>query len=198
MKYGYARVSTKEQNLEPQIDALNGAGCEKIFKEKASGRKSNRHEFTKMLETLLPGDTLVVYSIDRLGRTSKELINLLSDFKENSINLKSLTEGVFDTTSPMGEAIFQIMAIMKALEVNVLRERTMSGIESARARGRIGGRVKGSYNKRNAALTASLYKKGHSISYILDDVGICRSTLYEYLKRENVDYKGFKKNTNKR
>jgi DNA invertase Pin-like site-specific DNA recombinase len=198
MKYGYARVSTKEQNLESQIDALKFAGCQEIFKEKVSGRKANRQEFSKLINSLLPGDTLIVYSIDRLGRTSKELINLLSDFKEKSINLKSLTEGVFDTTSPMGEAIFQIMAILKGMEVNVLRERTMSGIEAARARGRFGGRKKGSYNKLNAAAVATMYKKGDSISSILKEVKISRSTLYEYLKKENVEYKGFKKSTNKR
>lgn len=194
----HARVSTLEQNLDLQIDALQKLGCEKIFKEKASGRKLDRPELEKLLKHLRSGDALIVYSIDRLGRTVKQLIQLINDFKEQGINFKSITEGVFDTTTPMGEAVFQIMAILKELEVSILRERTMKGLDAARARGRKGGRKLGSYNKVAAAAAATLYQKGDSISDILSILGISRATLYEYLKKEGVNYKGFKKSVNKR
>ena len=136
-----------------------------------------------------------MYSIDRLGRTVKQLVELLADFKAKEIQFKSLTEGVFDTTSPMGEAIFQIMAILKAMEVNILRERTMKGLDAARARGRKGGRPAGTYNK---LASANHYQKNIPISEILKLLHISRATLYEYLKREGVNYKGFKKGLKKK
>ncbi len=131
---------------------------------------------------------LIVDSLDRLGRTSKELINLLHHFKENDIQFKSLKEGIFDTTSPMGEAVFQIIAILKAMEVEVLRERTKDGLTAARARGRNGGRKKGDYDKKKAATAALLYKDGkYSIAEILDISGIkSKSTLYRFLRYEGV------------
>jgi len=193
MIFGYARVGTKEQNLDLQIDALKKANCDKIFQERASGKKLDRPELEKLLSQLRLGDTLVVYSIDRLGRTVKQLIHLINDFKEKGINFKSLTEGAFDTTTPMGEAVFQIMAILKGLEVSILRERTMKGLEAARARGRNGGRKLGSYNKVTAAAAATLYQKGDTVNNILKTLNISRSTLYEYLKKEGIKYKGFKK-----
>jgi DNA invertase Pin-like site-specific DNA recombinase len=193
MVFGYARVSTNEQNLDLQIDALQKLGCEKIFQEKASGRKLDRPELEKLLAQIRSGDTLIVYSIDRLGRTVKQLIHLINDFKEQGINFKSITEGAFDTTTPMGEAVFQIMAILKGLEVSILRERTMKGLDAARARGRKGGRKPGSYNKVKAAAAATLYQKGGSVSEILTTLHISRATLYEYLKKEGVNYKGFTK-----
>ena len=197
MNFGYARVSTKEQNLDLQIDALERAGCEKIYHEKASGKKLDRPELEKLLSQIRKGDTLVVYSIDRLGRTVKQLIQLINDFKDNAINFKSITEGAFDTTTPMGEAVFQIMAILKGLEISILRERTMKGLDAARARGRKGGRRPGSYNKVAAAAAASLYQKETPVTDILNTVHISRATLYEYLKKEKVNYKGFKKKLRK-
>ena len=194
MIFGYARVSTIEQNLDLQIDALQKINCEKIFQEKASGRKLDRPELENLLNQIRSGDTLIVYSIDRLGRTVKQLIQLINDFKEKGINFKSITEGAFDTTTPMGEAVFQIMAILKGLEVSIIRERTMKGLEAARARGRNGGRKLGSYNKVSAAAAVTLYQKGDTISSILTTLHISRATLYEYLKKEGVEYKGFKKN----
>lgn len=192
MIFGYARVSTREQNLNMQIDALKKHGCEKIYQEKASGTKTKREELDKLLEQLRSGDILVVYSLDRLGRTVLQLINLISIFKEKGIHFKSIIEGAFDTTSPMGEAIFQIIAVLKSVEVNVLKERTRSGLDAARARGRLGGRPIGSYDKVKAAAAATLYQKETPISQICGTLKISRSTLYEYLRRENVDF-GFKK-----
>lgn len=186
MKFGYARVSTKDQSLDLQVDALKKEGCKEIFSEKLSGRSAKKPKLEELLSKLREGDTVIVYSLDRLGRTSKELINLLTDFKEKGIQFKSLQEGMFDTTSAMGEAVFQIIAILKAMEVQVLSERTKDGLNAARARGKKGGRPKGSYNKSKAAAAVTLYGKELPISEITSTLGISRSTLYEYLRREGV------------
>lgn len=188
MIFGYARVSTKEQSLDRQIDSLKNAGCEEIFKEKVSGRKKEKPELDKLFSRIRKGDLLIVDSLDRLGRTSKELINLLHHFKEKGIQFRSLKEGMFDTTSLMGEAVFQIIAILKAMEVEVLRERTIDGLTAARARGRKGGRKKGAYDKKKAATAALLYKEGkYSVVEIMDIAGIkSKSTLYRFLRYEGV------------
>lgn len=186
MKFGYARVSTKDQSLNLQIDALKKAGCKEVYSEKLSGRSVTKPKLEELISKLREGDLVMVYSLDRLGRTSKELINLLSDFKERGIQFKSLQEGMFDTTSAMGEAVFQIIAILKAMEVQVLSERTKHGLEAARARGKKGGRPKGSYDKNKSAAAVTLYNKELPISEITKSLQISRSTLYEYLRREGV------------
>ena len=186
MIFGYARVSKQDQNPNMQLDALKKAGCDEIIWEKLSGRKAQKPKLDNLLTKLRKGDILVVYSIGRLGRTSRQLINLLFDLKESGVQFRSLKEGVFDTTSPMGEAIFQIVAILKGMEVEVLRERTRDGLEAARARGRKGGRPKGSYNKSKAAAAVSLYNKELPISEITDTLAISRSTLYDYLRKEGA------------
>lgn len=186
MKFGYARVSTKDQSLDLQVDALKKEGCKEIYSEKLSGRSVKKPKLEELLSKLREGDTVIVYSLDRLGRTSKELINLLTDFKEKGIQFKSIQEGMFDTTSAMGEAVFQIIAILKAMEVQVLSERTKDGLSAARARGKKGGRPKGSYNKRKAAAAVTLYNKKLPVSEITSTLNISRSTLYDYLRRENI------------
>lgn len=187
MVFGYARVSTKDQKLDRQIDSLKLAGCEEIFKEKISGTRKDKPQFDILMLKLREGDILVVDSLDRLGRTAKELIRLLDYFKENKIHLKSLKEGMFDTTSPMGEAVFQIIAILKAMEVKVLSERTMDGLKAARARGRKGGRKKGVYNKMKAAAAVKLYQDDMPISQILKETEIkSKATLYQYLRKEGA------------
>ncbi len=186
MKIGYARVSTKEQNLSMQIEALKREGCDKIFSEKASGQNVNRKELDNMLAIIRKGDQLIVYSLDRLGRTRKQLFDLLDHLKNEGIQFKSLTEGLFDTTSAMGEAIFEIVAILKAMEVKVLSERTKAGLESARARGKNGGRPKGTYNKTKSGAAAHRYSQDVPIEEILRDLKISRSTLYRYLRNEGI------------
>ncbi len=188
MIFGYARVSKQDQVFDRQLDSLKAAGCEEIFKEKVSGRNKDKPELEKLFAKLRNGDLLVVDSLDRLGRTSKEIINLLHHFKEQGIQFRSLKEGVFDTTTPMGEAIFQIIAILKAMEVEVLRERTLDGLTAARARGKSGGRKKGDYDKNKAVAASLLYKEGkYSIAEILEITGIkSKSTLYRFLKYEGV------------
>jgi DNA invertase Pin-like site-specific DNA recombinase len=175
------------------MDALQKAGCDKIFEEKLSGRSVFLPNQDKLFSQLRKDDILIVNSIDRLGRTAKQLIDLFYDLKQKGINFRSLTEGIIDTTTPMGEAVFQIMAILKGMEVSILIERTNQGLEAARARGRKGGRKPGSYNKVTAAAAATLYQKGDSVSDILKTLRISRATLYEYLKKEGVNYNGFKK-----
>lgn len=187
MIFGYARVSTKDQSLNLQIDALRNAGCEKIYSEKVSGRSAKKLKLNELIDHLRNGDVLMVYSLDRLGRTSKELITLLSDFKEKGIQFKSLREGVFDTTSAMGEAVFQIIAILKAMEVQVRSERTKDGLKAARARGKNGGRPKGTYNRTKAGAAVTRYNQGIPISVITKDLEISRSTLYDYLRKEGVE-----------
>lgn len=186
MVFGYARVSTKDQSLNLQIDALTKVGCEEVYSEKLSGRSEKKPKLEDLLAKLRKGDVVVVYSLDRLGRTSKELINLLSDFKKNGIQFKSLQEGIFDTTSAMGEAVFQIIAILKAMEVQVLSERTKDGLAAARARGKKGGRPKGSYDKNKAAAAVTLYQRELPIIEITEALKISRSTLYQYLRREGI------------
>ncbi|MEM8940261.1 MAG: recombinase family protein [Bacteroidota bacterium] len=186
MKIGYARVSTKGQDLSLQIDALKREGCEEIYKEKASGRKKDRKELEEMLDNIRKGDEVIVYSLDRLGRTRKQFLDLLDEFKKREVHFKSLSEGYFDTTTPMGQAIFEIMAILKAMEVNVLSERTKAGLATARARGRNGGRPVGTYNKTKSVAAAHRYQQGIPVDEICSDLNISRSTLYRYLRLEGV------------
>jgi len=164
------------------------AGCQKIYSEQASGTKTERTELAKLLDNIRPGDTLVVYSLDRLGRTVLQLVDLMTRFKKDNIHLKSLTEGSFDTNSVMGEAIFQIIAVLKSMEVSILRERTRSGLAAAKARGHLGGRPKDSYDKIKSGAALSMFNKGTPVASIAKTLSVSRTTLYTYLKREGVDF----------
>jgi DNA invertase Pin-like site-specific DNA recombinase len=181
-KIGYARVSTKDQNLEPQIEALEKEGCKKIFSEKISGRKEQRTELDKCLEYLRPGDTLVVYKLDRLGRTTKQLINLVGDLSEQGVNFKSLSNNI-DTSTPQGKFFFTIMAGFAEMEAELNRERTMAGLASARARGRKGGRP-----KKDASTALKLYHSNqYPMSEIVKMTGISQSKIYKELQKEKQD-----------
>jgi DNA invertase Pin-like site-specific DNA recombinase len=188
MKIGYARVSTKDQNLDLQIRDLKNEGCERIFQEKKSSR-IERQELNKMIEQLRSGDTVVVWKLDRLGRTTLELIKLIQSFNEKNIKFKSIQDNFIDTTSPNGKLIFAIFSALAEHEREVISERTKAGLESARARGRLGGRPKGLSNeaKMKASAAVTLYNKGVSISQILETINIkSKSTLYRYLRFEGV------------
>ena len=139
MLFGYARVSTADQNPQLQLDALTAAKCNRIFTDQAaSGRTMNRPELIKCLDTVREGDTLVIWKLDRLGRSVKDLLEIVERLRGQSVQLRSLTENI-DTGSASGELIFHIFAVLAQFERTRLRERTMAGLASARARGRFGG-----------------------------------------------------------
>lgn len=139
MIYGYARVSTNHQDTELQLTALKSAGCEKIFEEHASGRKSNRPVLKRLIATMQPGDELVVWKLDRFGRSMRNLVLLVDELRQRGIHFKSLTDSI-DTSSPMGRFIFHIMSALAEMERELIVERTRAGLAAAREKGRIGGR----------------------------------------------------------
>lgn len=184
-KVGYARVSTKEQSLELQLDALNHEGCTKIFSEKITGRKKERPELDKCLEYLREGDTLVVYKLDRLGRTTKQLISFVEELKEKGIEFKSITNAI-DTSTPQGKFFFTIMAGFAEMEADLIAERTKAGLESARARGRKGGRPKMDPALIDKALTLYDSKK-YSIKEITELTTVSKAKLYQAInERTNI------------
>lgn len=183
MKIGYARVSTFEQNLDLQVDALKKEGCDKIYIDKISGSVSERKELLKALEHLREGDTLVVWRLDRLGRSLKHLIRLLDDFEGQGVVFKSIMENL-DTSSASGRLIFHIFGALTEFERNLIKERTTAGLASARARGRLGGRNK-KLNREKREHTVKLYQeKKYTVKEICDLMGISKPTLYAYI-REN-------------
>ena len=193
MILGYIRVSKDEQNYDLQIDALKKAGCEETFKEKISGASKNRPEFEKLISHLRKGDVVVVWRIDRLGRTTLELIRLMVEFREKGVEFKSLTEGI-DTTTSMGRVWFMLSAVFAENEREIIRERSKAGVEAARARGKLGGRPKGlSKEAKGKAFTTSiLYKEGRSISQIRESLKIgSNSTVYSYLRHEGIEINGW-------
>jgi DNA invertase Pin-like site-specific DNA recombinase len=177
MLIGYARVSTLEQNLDLQIDALQKAGCEKIFTDKMSGVKT-RPGLDEALTFLRPGDVLVVWKLDRLGRRTVKLIQLIEELKERGIGFKSLSNAI-DTTTPEGMFIYRISSSFAELERDLARERTMAGLSAARARGRLGGRPR-KLNDKQAELAATMLKdSNHSIDEVCEAFPhVSRRTLY--------------------
>ncbi len=188
MKIGYARVSTREQNLSLQMDALNREGCKRIFQEKISGAKADRPELRKMIDQLREGDVIVTWKLDRLGRSIRDLINLVNEIQDKGAGLKSLNDSI-DTTTPQGKLTFHLFASLAEFERDIIRERTKAGLEAARARGRKGGRPKGlSKEAQDKAMVAeTLYKQGEmSVTEICKHLNIARSTLYKYLRHRGV------------
>lgn len=184
MKIGYARVSTLEQNLDLQMDALKAAGCEKIITDEISGSVADRPGLKKLKEDLLrAGDTLVVWRLDRLGRSLKHLIEWVQDLKEAQIGFQSLQENI-DTSTPTGELIFHFIGALAQFERNLIRERTKAGLNAARAGGKLGGRPKiVSGKKLEHALQLYALKK-HSIKDISEITGVKKSSLYNYLNEQ--------------
>lgn len=195
MKLGYARVSTKTQKLDFQIDALKQAGCEKIFTDIISGAKSERPNLNEMRKHLRSGDTVIVYKLDRLGRSLKDLISIVNHFLENDITLKSLSDNI-DLGSSQGKLIFNIFSSLAEFERDLIRERTKAGLDAARARGRVGGRPKGLSSKAHdvACIAEILYKERKlSIRQIVEHLHISKRTLYNYLRYRNVQIGSYKK-----
>ena len=196
MKLGYARVSTKDQHLELQIDALTKAGCEKIYQDIASGARTERPALNEMINHLRPGDVLVIWKLDRLGRSLNHLIGLVNDLMKKNIGLQSLHDPI-DTTTAQGRLSFNLFASLAEFERDLIRERTQAGLSAARARGRNGGRPKGIPQKAEATACAAetLYKEGRlTVNEISEKLGIAKSTLYAYLRHRGVTLGSFKTN----
>ena len=180
MLIGYARVSTNDQNPELQLDALKQAGCEKIFTEKASGAQRDRPELQAALDYMRSGDTLVVWKLDRLARSLRQLVETVEDLEGQGIGFKSLTETI-DTTTSGGKLIFHIFAALAEFERSIIRERTQAGLASARARGRIGGRPPALSDKDVTAAKTMLSNPDISVEEVAQHLGISPSTLYRYI-----------------
>ncbi len=188
MKIGYARVSTKDQNLALQRDALAKEGCGQIFEEKQSGAKSDRPELRRMIDQLREGDTVIIWKLDRLGRSLRDLVNLVTEIQDKGAGLKSLHDSI-DTTTPQGKLTFHLFAALAEFEREIIADRTRAGLESARARGRKGGRPKGLSRKAQdkAIIAATLYRQGTPVSEIAEHLHISKSTLYRYLEHKGVE-----------
>jgi DNA invertase Pin-like site-specific DNA recombinase len=182
MLIGYARVSTHEQTLNLQQDALTKAGCSKIFTDTASGAKAVRKGLDEALTYVRKGDTLVIWRLDRLGRSLPHLITTMTDLEGRGIGFKSLTENI-DTTTSGGKLIFHIFGALAEFERNLIRERTQAGLVAARARGRKGGRPK-ALIARQLGIARDLYEKHHPIAEICRTLKISKATLYRVLKSE--------------
>ena len=181
MLIGYARVSTSDQTLNLQKDALQKAGCDKIFTDTASGAKSERVGLDEALNYVRTGDTLVVWRLDRLGRSLPHLIETITGLNNRQIGFKSITEAI-DTTTSGGKLIFHIFGALAEFERDIIRERTQAGLSAARARGRRGGRPK-SLTPKKAQMADALYKdKNNTIDEICKTLNVSRATLYRYVK----------------
>ena len=178
MKIGYARVSTHDQNSNLQLDALETAGCKRIFSEKASGSKTDRHELAKALEFARSGDTIVVWKLDRLARSMRQLIETVEVLREREVALESLTEKI-DTATPQGKLVFGIFASLAEFERSLIRERVCAGLQAARQRGRKGGRPPVGQEKLTHA--SALLKAGYSTARAAKTAGIGRATLCRHL-----------------
>jgi DNA invertase Pin-like site-specific DNA recombinase len=182
MLIGYARVSTQDQTLDLQTDALKRAGCEKIFTDTTSGAKSERPGLQEAMNHLRAGDTLVVWRLDRLGRTLKHLIATIADLSEKGIGFRSLQENM-DTTTSGGKLIFHIFGALAEFEREIIRERTNAGLQAARARGRVGGRPKiQTKDPKKITLARKLYDDASMpVQEICEQLHISKSTLYRYV-----------------
>jgi DNA invertase Pin-like site-specific DNA recombinase len=179
MRIGYIRVSSEEQNLDLQLEAMRQAGCDKVYEDKASGVTQDRPGLQLALEVLREGDTLVVWKLDRLGRTVKQLVNFVTWFEENGIHLKSLTDAI-DTTTPSGRFFFHIMASLSQMERELMLERTRAGLSAARARGRLGGR-KRKMTDQKLLSAKKLLAAGTTPKEVASHLGISVPTLYRWI-----------------
>ena len=186
MLIGYARVSTDDQNLDLQRDALEKAGCEKIYTDQQSGASTERLGLNGILEMARPGDTLVVCRLDRLGRSLKHLIHLMEQLDHQGIGLRSLQENI-DTTTSGGRLVFHLFGALAEFERNLIRERTRAGLSAARARGRQGGRPKRLGPKKRELALRLYQERQHSIAELCQLMGISKSTLYNYLAEHGDD-----------
>jgi DNA invertase Pin-like site-specific DNA recombinase len=182
---GYARVSTEEQNADLQHDALKATGCVKVFTDRASGSLDRRPQLDRLLDQLRPGDTVVVWRLDRLGRSLKHLIQLIEDLAEKGVGFKSLTEGM-DTTTSGGKLVFSIFGALAGFERSLIRERTVAGLAAARARGRVGGRPP-VMTAEKIKVARQLYDAQElTVEEIAKTIGVSRKTVYRHLTKVEV------------
>jgi DNA invertase Pin-like site-specific DNA recombinase len=179
MRIGYARVSTDDQSLILQLDALKDAGCERVFTDRASGAMGGRPGLAEALSHLRAGDALVIWKLDRLGRTVKGLVDLVAELQGRGVQFRSLTDGI-DTTTPAGRFFFHVMASLAQMERELLAERTRAGLEAARRRGRVGGR-KRRMTPGKVESARTLLKGGMSPRDVARDLGISIPTLYRWV-----------------
>lgn len=191
MKIGYARVSTDDQSLNMQLDALNKAGCERIYQEHASGKNTEREELSKMLDALREGDVIIVYKLDRISRSVQDLESLAKRFQEQGVEFVSLTDQI-DTSTAMGRFFFHVMSAISELEHDIIVERTKAGLEAARARGKRGGR-KALEKKKIKQMLALYDSKEMSVSDVCEAVGVSKPTLYKYVRKRNDEKNGHSK-----
>lgn len=180
MLMGYARVSTDDQHLDLQRDALNQAGCDRLFEDTASGIKAERRGLVELLTVLRPGDTVIVWRLDRLGRSLKDLIQLVEKLDTINVGLRSLQENI-DTTSAGGKLVFHLFGALAEFERNLINERTRAGLAAARARGRQGGRKKRLDPEKQKLALQLYHERRHTVAEICRLMGIGRTTLYNYL-----------------
>jgi DNA invertase Pin-like site-specific DNA recombinase len=181
MRIGYARVSTLDQNPELQLEKLREAGCEKVAVEKASGTRADRPELTRLLRDMLrEGDTLVIWKLDRLARSLKQLIQTAEDLKGRGIGLVSLTDAI-DTSSPGGMLVFHMLGAIAEFERALIRERTTAGLAEARRKGRLGGRRRRMTEKDAAAAKALLADGSLTSKEVAERFGVSKATLYRYM-----------------
>lgn len=186
MIIGYARVSTLDQNLELQRDALEKAGCERVFEDHISGANSERPGWSTAMSALREGDTLVVWRLDRLGRSLKHLIDTVNELHARGVGFKSLNENI-DTTNPGGRLVFHIFGALAEFERELIRERTHAGLAAARARGRKGGRPKKLHSRQINMALSMLKDRTNSVTEVADTLGVSRSTLYRYLREAGYE-----------
>jgi DNA invertase Pin-like site-specific DNA recombinase len=182
MIIGYARVSTQDQNLDLQTDELTRLGCQKIYQEKVSSGKE-RPQLMKMIENLREGDSVMVWKLDRLARSLKELINLVEIFRVKKVNFTSIKDSI-DTSTVQGRLLLNIFGSLAEFERDTIRERTKAGLSAAKARGRMGGKKKGlsSEAKKKAETAVMLYQQKKSAIEIAGIIGVGRATVYRYLE----------------
>ena len=188
MLVGYARVSTIDQNLDLQLSALKEAGCEKLYQDQISGTKANRPGLMMALEVLRKNDTLVVWKLDRLGRTVKGLIDLVNQLHQKEINFKSITDNV-DTSTPAGRFFFHVMASLAQMERELMAERTKAGLAAAKAKGRVGGR-KRKMTQSKIESAKQLLASGSLPKDVALNLGISVPTLYRWIPASNNDTSG--------
>jgi DNA invertase Pin-like site-specific DNA recombinase len=180
MLVGYARISSTDQKFELQNDALKAAGCARIFHDTASGALRDRPMLTAALDFMREGDTLVVWKLDRLARSVKQLIETIEDLHKKGVGFRSLTESI-DTTTPGGRLIFHVFGALAEFERGIIRERTLAGLESARARGRTGGRPR-SLNEQGISAAKALLRDGSlTVREVANQLNVSEATLYKYI-----------------